>query len=194
MRKIILIGGGGHCKSCIDVIEQENKYQILGVIDNNDKINSVLSYPILGCDKDLKKFLSKSILPFISIGQIKTPSSRIEIFNLLKKQDSNFPTIISPHAYCSKYVKLGEGTIIMHGAIINSDVFIGDNCIINSKALIEHDVNIGPHCHISTGAKINGGVSIGEGSFIGSGAIIKEGISVRKNTIIGAGKIVLQNV
>ena len=29
MKKIILVGAGGHCKSCIDVIEKERKSKIL---------------------------------------------------------------------------------------------------------------------------------------------------------------------
>ena len=53
---IILIGGGGHCKACIDVIEEDNRYVIMGIIDFPEKIGqSILGYPIIDCDENLEK-------------------------------------------------------------------------------------------------------------------------------------------
>lgn len=190
MKKIILIGGGGHSKACIDVIEQENKYEIAGILDLKEKVGqTVLNYPIIACDEDIEKF-ADSYDFLITLGQIESPEKRISLYNKLKALNSDIATIISPLAYVSRHASIGEGTIIMHGAIVNADAKVGNNSIINTRALIEHDAIIEDHCHISTGAVINGGARVGEGSFLGSTAITKHSITVEKYSFIKANRTV----
>ncbi|MBU0633187.1 NeuD/PglB/VioB family sugar acetyltransferase [bacterium] len=189
MENIILIGGGGHCKSCIDVIEQEGKYKIAGIIDKNDSIGSkVLGYEVIGCDDDLIELSKKYKAACITVGQIKSSALRMRLFKLAKDAGFELPTIISPRAYVSKHAKVDEGTIIMHDVIVNADVKIGKNCIINTKALIEHDVHVGDNCHISTGAILNGGVVVKANTFYGSNTTSKEYVEVEG--FVKAGSVV----
>ena len=195
MRKIILIGSGGHAKSCIDVIESCNDFKIAGVVDKNKNRNETFSgYPILGSDKDLPQLHKKYPYALVAVGQIKSASIRENLFEKLKYIGFELPAIISSKANVSKYAKIGKGTIVMHHALINASAIIGNNCIINSKSLIEHDAVVEDHCHISTGSIINGGVKIGLKSFIGSGVITKQCISIEKRCVIGAGAIIKQNI
>lgn len=183
MKKIILIGAGGHCKSCIDVIESEKKYKIFGIVEKNKTKKSLLGYKIFG-ENYLNKKLRKNFYVIITVGHIKDYLIRVKIFRKLKKLGFRFATIVSPLAHISKYSILGEGTIVMHGAIINADAKIGKNCIINSKALVEHDVIIGDHCHISTAAVINGSVLIKSKTFIGSGSTIVNNVVIKENSFV----------
>jgi sugar O-acyltransferase (sialic acid O-acetyltransferase NeuD family) len=188
---IILIGGGGHCKSCIDVIEQEGKYSIAGIIDIPANLgNKILGYEIIGNDNDLPAIAKEFNYFLITIGQIRSVEKRIKLFEKIKGLKINIPFIISPYAYISKHSVICEGTIIMHHALINANAVIGSNCIINSKSLIEHDAIIGDHCHISTGAIVNGGAKINNGTFFGSGAVCKENIEIPENSFIKANSIV----
>jgi sugar O-acyltransferase (sialic acid O-acetyltransferase NeuD family) len=185
---ILLIGGGGHCHACIDVIEQSGKYEIVGILDVKENIGrKVLGYTILGSDDDLPKFSSSVKNVLITIGQIKNFSIRLEKFTVAKSLGFHLPVIISPRAYVSPHAHVEEGTIIMHDALAVSTARIGKNCIINNKALIEHDSIIGDFCHVSTSAVVNGGCQVGEKSFIGSNSVLKEGISVPAESIIPAG-------
>ena len=195
MKEILLIGSGGHCVSCIDVIESENIYEIRGIILSSIKNSKpVLGYKILGTDKDLIKLKKQIPNMFIAIGQIKNFEPRKKIYEYLKKIKIDIPTIKSPSSYCSIHASLGRGTILMHNAIVNANSKVGENCIINNNSLVEHDVKIGNHCHISTGAIINGGVEIGEGTFVGSGSVIKEGTKIGNRVVIGAGKTILKDI
>ena len=186
---LILIGGGGHCKSCIDVIEQENKFLIAGIVDTNRFISELLGYPLLGNDDDLAKLKLNYDYALITIGQIKTPAIRIRLLDYAKSLGFKLPAIISPRAYVSKHAKIGNGTIVMHDALINSGAIVGDNCIINTKSLIEHDAVIENNCHISTGAIINGGAIIKQGSFVGSNAVTKESVKTHEKDFIKAGSL-----
>ncbi len=193
--KIILIGGGGHCKSCIDVIEQAETFQIAGIVDLPEKLHQkILGYEIIATDNDLPQLVNEYENFLITIGQIKSPDKRIRIFQTLKESGAKLPVIISPLAYVSKHAEIGDGTIIMHHALINAGAKIGNNCIINSKALIEHDAIIGDHCHIATSAVINGGVKVGRGTFFGSNAVCKEYIEIGENAVIGCGAKIIKNV
>ena len=193
--KIILIGGGGHCKSCIDVIEQEGRFDIAGIVDMPEKVGEkVLGYPVIGTDADLSALLKSFPNVLITLGQIKTPSRRMSLFEELESLGAKFPVVQSPLAYVSPHADIAEGTIIMHQALVNAGARVGRNCIVNTKALIEHDAVIEDHCHIATATIINGGVRVGTGTFVGSNAVTREYISICDNTVIGCGAQITKSI
>lgn len=195
MKKLILIGGGGHCKSCIDVIESTQAYEILGVLEKNCVENlKILSYPILGDDSLIETYAKQDIEFLITVGQIKSPTVRIKLFENIKNAGGKLATIIASTAYVSKYAEIQEGTIIMHGAFLNAGVKVGQNCIINTKAIIEHDAQVGNNCHISTNAILNGDVFVSDNCFIGSSTVMYQGIKIAENTLIGANSTVGKSI
>ena len=192
---IILIGGGGHCRSCIDVIEQEDKYCIEGIVDIQEKLHEkVLGYEIIATDEDLPELVREYPAFLITIGQKKSPDKRVKKFQFLKQWRVGLPAILSPLAYISRHACVGEGTIVMHHAVVNTGAKVGSNCIVNTKSLIEHDAVVGDHCHISTGAIINGGVRVGEKTFFGSNATSREYIEIGKRSVIGFNARVIQSL
>jgi sugar O-acyltransferase (sialic acid O-acetyltransferase NeuD family) len=192
---LLLVGGGGHCRSCIDVIEAGSRFGVAGIVERpgTASLNGI-EYPLLGSDDDLPRLLAQYPSALVTVGQIKDWQLRVELFDRLKTIGAALPVVVSPHAYCSPRADIGSGTIVMHSALINTQVRVGENCIINSQALIEHDAVVGAHCHISTGAKLNGAVHVEEGCFIGSGAVIREGVRIGARCIVGAGAVVLHDV
>jgi sugar O-acyltransferase (sialic acid O-acetyltransferase NeuD family) len=191
---LILIGAGGHARSCVDIIEQHGKYKIVVLVGLPEQLhNKHLSYVVNATDNDLPALFKTHKYALITMGQILTPDHRIRLYQLAVELGFQLPVIISPTAYVSHKAILGSGTIVMHGAIVNAGARVGLNCIINSRAVIEHDSTVADHCHISTGAIVNGDASIGTGSFIGSGSIVKEGVTVGQRSIVGMGLSVRHN-
>lgn len=191
MEPIILVGGGGHCISCIDVINLQGKYNIVGIIDKPEKLgDAILGIEVIGSDNDIPELIKNCKNFLITIGQIKNSELRKRIFKLIKSNGGDLPVIVSPNAYISPSASLEEGTIVMHNVLVNALVSIGKNCIINSGALIEHEVQIGDFCHISTHAAINGQVKIDSNCFVGSNAVIINNVNITSQTIIGAGSCV----
>jgi sugar O-acyltransferase (sialic acid O-acetyltransferase NeuD family) len=193
MEPILLIGGGGHCLSCIDVLNALNLFEIVGILDNPDKVGTTISgIRIIGTDDDIPNLVSQYKNFLITIGQIKSAQKRIRIFNAIKKNGGNLPVVISPKAYVSPSAFIDEGTIVMHNSLINAKAAIGKNCIINTGALIEHEVIIGDFCHISTHAIVNGQVIVGRDSFIGSNSVIANNLVLPDEIIIAAGTCLLK--
>ena len=192
---IILVGGGWHCKSCIDVIEQEGRFSIAGIVDMPEKLGEkILDYEVLWTDDDLPLLAKKYSNYLITVGQIKSNKTRVKLFAILNKLKVNLPIIISPRSYVSKHSEISRGTVIMNGAIVNANAKIGVNCIVNTKALVEHDVIIGNHCHISTNAAVNGQCVIGDNCFVGSNSVIANNINIISGVLLGAGAVVVKNI
>lgn len=187
--QLILIGGGGHCVSCIDVIEHEGRFAIAGIVDQALAGGVVLGYPVLGGDDDLVQLRAKYGHAFITVGQIRTPEVRRRLYETVKAQGFILPTIVSPRAHVSRHARVGEGSIVMHDALINARAAVGNSCIINTKALIEHDATVEDDCHVSTGAIVNGRAIVRRGSFVGSNAVTREGVSTAVNDFIKAGTL-----
>ena len=193
--KLLLIGSGGHANSCVDVIEQEGKFEIAGLVGNSNQVGTrLLGYEVVGSDTDLESLFAEFEFAIVTIGHIESAKSRIQLFNKIKSIGFKVPTIKSKSAYVSDHASIGDGTIVMHDVIINSGAEIGKNCIINTRSLIEHNVKVSDHCHISTGAVVNGGVQIGSGTFIGSRSVIRDNLLIGDECLVGMGTILLHDL
>lgn len=192
-KNLILVGGGGHCKSVIDVAESAG-YNILGILDIPEEVGKqVLDYKVIGTDDDIPQYVDKADF-VITIGFIKNPTIRIKLYKMVKDAGGKLATIIASTAHVSKYSTIGEGTVIMHHAFVNAGAHIGANCIINTFCNIEHDAQIGDQCHISTGTMINGDCKVGERVFIGSQSVLANGIAIGDDIIVGAASFVRKSI
>jgi sugar O-acyltransferase (sialic acid O-acetyltransferase NeuD family) len=191
---IILVGAGGHARACIDVIQAQGRYSIAGLIDTADRVgSSILGYQVVGTDEDLASLASKYEHFLVTVGHIKTAAVRDRLFQQLTALSVSMPVIMSPTAYVSKHAHIGNGTIVMHGAVVNAGAHVGRNCIINTGAIVEHDTLIGDSCHISTAAVLNGGCSLGDSSFIGSHSTVREGVQIGAEVVVGAHSCVVKD-
>jgi sugar O-acyltransferase (sialic acid O-acetyltransferase NeuD family) len=192
-KPLILVGGGGHCKSVIDVAESAG-YSILGIFDRPEEVGKrVLNYDVIGTDEEMAKYANKAEF-VVTVGQIKSPNLRIKLHQMLADAGCRLATIIASSAHVSRYASVGEGTVVMHQAVINADAHIGMGCIINTFANIEHDVRIGNYCHISTGSMINGGAEVADSTFIGSQSVVNQCVKIEWGGVIASGSVVNKNI
>lgn len=192
---LILIGGGGHCKSVIDVVSLCGRYEIVGVLDVASQVGQqVLGHTIVGTDEDIPAFCAKGAHFLITLGQIKSSKVRESIAGKIEAAGGQLATVVSPLARVSPWASIGAGTVVMHHAIANAECVIGRHCIINNGALVEHEANVGDFCHVSTRAVLNGNVQVGRGAFIGSASVVIQGASVGDHATVGAGSVVVKSV
>lgn len=193
MRPLILVGGGGHCKSVIEACESSG-FQIKGILDLPENIGrNILSYPIIGTDDDISNYMSECDF-VVTVGFIKDPTLRLRIYDKIRLAGGCFATIIASTAYVSGYAKIGAGTVILHQAMVNAGATIGEGCIINTFANIEHDAIIEDYCHISTGVMVNGHCRVGREVFLGSQSVMVNGVSIVSGCIIAAGSTICKNI
>ena len=194
MRELVLVGGGGHARACLDVIEAAG-YLPVGILDRDEAAgNTLLGVPVIGTDAEMESLVARGVSFLVAVGQIGISEVRRCLFAQLVALGADLPAIIAPTARVSPHAAVGRGTIVMHIALIGPAAQVGENCIINSRALVEHDACIGNHCHVATGAVVNGGCLVEEGSFIGSGALLKQGIRIGRQAVVGMGAVVRRDV
>lgn len=193
MKKIYIVGSGGFAREVAWLIEDINEknptWEIMGFIDENeDNIGKELNgYKVLGN----LEYLNKHEKAYVTIA-IGTGEVRKKISDKIKKHE--FSILIHPSVMLSKFVNIGEGTIICAGSIITTNIDIGNHVIINLDCTVGHDVNLKNYTTILPSVNISGNVIVGERTMIGTGSAVIQGLSIGSDTIIGAGAIVVKNI
>ena len=196
MKKLVLLGAGGHCESVLDVILSRQEFDDIAILDRPEKVGQdIFGIPIVGTDEKLAQLYAQGYrYAFITVGSIKNTDLRRRLYDLAFYAGFEFINVIDQSAILAKDVRLGKGIFIGKKAVINSGVNISDQTIINTGAIIEHNCFVGMFSHVSVGAVICGSVTIGKDCFIGANATIIQEVQIGKNAIIGAGSVVIENV
>jgi len=196
VRKLLLLGGGGHCKSIIDSLADCNDYAGIGIVDKSGSDHSsILGIPVVGFDEDLEKLKMEGYTDaFVSLGSIGNTSGRRRLFELIVSFGFEIPNIIDNTAIVSRNSTLGKGLFIGKHAVLNAGSTLEDGVIINSSATIEHDCIIGAFAHVSPGVVLCGNVTIGADTHVGAGCIIRQQVNVGNNVMVGMGSVVINNI
>lgn len=194
MQKIVVLGAGGHAKVILDMIQNVSNIELSknlgGVILLDDRLEcdtEIMGCAVKGTIRNCSNYREHASF-IIGIGDNKTRKKIAESYHL------NYMTLVHPSAVIGCDVTLGEGTVVMAGAVINSGSRIGRHCIVNTGATVDHDCILHDFVHISPGAHLGGTVEIGQESWIGLGSCVKNNVSVGAGCIIGAGGIVVRNI
>ena len=191
-KKIYILGAGGQARQVNLILNAVYpKVPVSAFLDKNDSdsIRYIHSIPVLG-ESVLEDLKPQDILILNGLGR---PNRRKPIESLIA-QGFSFFQLIHPTVHISKYVSIGEGTIIQSGVQLQTDISLGKFSLIDLSATIGHDVMIGDYSTVSTGVNIAGGVVVGNGTWVGSGSVIIENVKIGDNSVIGAGSVVTRNV
>jgi len=196
VKKILIFGTGGHAKVILDIISNEQKYEIAGFIDNElDEGQAVLNHKVLGADKDLISLIKKNSI-FGGVIAVGNNYSREKISQEINNlcEDFNFINCIHSQAQIAMDVSIGAGNVLMAGSVVNTSTSIGNHCIVNTNSSLDHDNSMLDFSSIAPNSATGGNVKIGKLSALGIGSTILPGISVGPNSIIGAGSLVLEDI
>lgn len=192
-RKLLLIGGGGHCRSVLDSILSEGLIHEIGIVDFNDC--EWMGVETVGTDDDLPALREQGWTDaFVTVGSIGDTSLRRKLYRMIKDLGFEIPVIVDPTAVIAGGVSIGEGSFIGKRVVINPETSIEECCIINSGAVIEHDCSIDAFTHISPGCVLCGGVTVGADSHIGAGTAVIQQVDIGSNVLVGAGSVVTRDL
>ncbi|MCM3590175.1 acetyltransferase [Brevibacillus borstelensis] len=192
MKKIIVLGGGGHARVLIEMLLLL-KMDVIGFTDKNQS-QEISGVPYIGQDDVILSYQPTEIFLINGIGSVGDQLKRKQLFLYFKSRGYSFASVVHPSAVISSSAILGEGIQVMAGAVLQTGVRIGDNCIINTRASIDHDSQIGCHVHIAPGATLSGGVQVAAEAHIGAGSVVIQNIRIGTKCIVGAGAVVVKNI
>jgi UDP-perosamine 4-acetyltransferase len=191
LRKVVIIGGGGHAKVIIDIIKLDTTVKIVGCTDKMGR-GMILNIEILGDDTILPELYNEGIHhAFVAIGD---NGLRQRLADRAIEMGFSLVNAISPNAYIADSVQLGFGVAVMAGAVIHADAQLGNYSIVSTNASVDHDCRIGKSCHIAPGCTLSGKVAVGDGTFLGTGTKVIDEISIGSQSVLGAGAVVVNNI
>ena len=188
MKKLVIIGAGGHGKVIADIAK--HTYDDIVFLDDTPQGDTCLGYPVVGTVASYRDYLSNAAF-FVAIGNAEM---RRTLLHTLLDEGARLVTLVHPRASVADSVTLGQGTVVMAGAVINPDVKTGIGCIVNTCASVDHDCRLADFVHISVGAHLAGAVTVGSGTWIGAGAIVKNNVDICDDCMIGAGAVVVKTI
>jgi len=193
MKDIVIVGGGGHAKMCIDIILSQQSFNIIGIIDN--KMLSIGNFNVIGNDLLLPKLYDNGITYAINtIGGGMNLSLRRKMSDKLRSLGFFLPSIFHSKAIIEDSAEIHSGCQIMAGAIVGSYAKLKQDCIVNSGAIVSHDCQIGNNTHITPGAILAGNVTVGNDCLIGMGSTIFYDVKIGNNVIINNGINIYRNL
>lgn len=196
MEQIVVLGGGGHARVCIELIERIGGYTIAGVVDPQlQRGSSLRGYQAIGDDAVLPQLRRSGVTAAcIGIGGAPNLVPRWRMYEQAIALGFTIPTLIHPSAVIARDVAIGAGAQVMAGVILQPDAVIGEDAIVNTGARIDHDSMVGAHAHVCPGVTISGDCVIGDGAFVGAGATVIHGIRIGTRAVVAAGAVVIRDV
>jgi len=197
LKAIVGIGAGGHARVLLEIVLLRGEFEIVGLLDEDASRHNreVSGVRILGGDELLKQLFSDGLsTAFLGVGGVGDNRPRARVFERVRSIGFRFVNLIHPAAVVAKSVVMGEGVVLMAGAIVNSGARLGENVIINTGAVVDHDAIIGDHVHIAPGAVLSGGVEVCSYSHIGTGASIRQNVRIGPEALVGVGAAVIGDV
>ena len=195
--RILIYGAGGHAKSVMEIVIQNNVYSIAGIVDDDQRLagKQVLGIPVLGT-RDLLAELSKQGVHLAAngVGGIIDIGVRVRIFEQLERAGFTFPVLVHPRATVEPSAKVNEGVQVFANAYVGAEAVLHPRCMVNTNAVVSHDCEIGAYTHIAPGALLAGHVHVGERTLVGMGVTTTIGIKIGSGVRIGNGAIVLADV
>jgi sugar O-acyltransferase (sialic acid O-acetyltransferase NeuD family) len=193
---ILIVGGGGLGKMCIEIIRSMGGYTIAGIVDANFPVgHDVLGVQVIGSDQEASIWRKQGVMfGCNAVGAVTVPSPREAVYKRLKKTGFLLPNLIHPTAEVSPSAHLGDGCIIEANAVIGPAAHIGNDSIINTSAVVSHDCHLGDHVHVAPGAIVAGDVTIGNRTVIGIGVTIHMGVTIGSDVLVYNGQNVFTDI
>jgi sugar O-acyltransferase (sialic acid O-acetyltransferase NeuD family) len=191
---IVIYGAGGHAKAVIDTVEQEGRYQIIGLLDGHKPVGSfIYDYQVLGDENWLAAHSHKLGGILVAIGDNWTRSVVVRAIRAIAPE-LPFVSAVHPCAVVARGAVIGAGSVVMAGAIIGSDTTIGEHNVLYTHASIDHDSATGHYVTLAPKAGTGGQVHIGDYSVLSLAAAVIHNVTIGKHTVVGAGATVLRNL
>lgn len=190
MRKLAVLGASGQGRVVADIAEC-CEWEVSFFDDKIPSPEATLGLPYLGTFDDLLHKKSDFDGAFVAIGN---NTVRLRKCQELAREGLHLPVLVHPSAVVSRFARIGNGSVIMPGAVVNAGADVGFACIVNTSASVDHDCVLMEGVHISPGAHLAGQVSVGSCSWIGIGAVVRQQIHVGAHAMIAAGAVVVKDV
>jgi len=183
---VALIGAGGHAKVVLSTL-LEAGYSGVELYDDDRSLwgTEILGARVAGAPAELRGSGRRAV---IGVG---SNAARAQI---ARELGLDWLTVVHPRAWVHASVRLGPGTVVFAGAVVQPDAVLGCHVIVNTSASIDHDCRVADYAHLAPGVRLCGGVSVAEGALLGVASAAIPGTRVGAWAVVGAGAVCVGDV
>lgn len=193
--RLVIWGSSGHAQVVVDIVRSVGMYGIHGFVDDTGTPGNALNeaaVQLLGGRECLSGLVAEGITDMVvAVGDCR---SRLELATFAEDLGYSFPPQLHPASVVARSAHVGDGTVVVAGAVVNPGAWLGKHVIVNTSSSIDHGCVVQDGAHISPGAHLAGWVTVGETTWIGIGAVVKDRVRIGSGAVIGAGSVVLDDI
>jgi sugar O-acyltransferase (sialic acid O-acetyltransferase NeuD family) len=192
---VVLYGArqDGHAKVCLRALQRLGWDCAGCVVDASDDMDVTLDgLPVLG-DRGVLAGLRDRGVDGVVLG-FGDGAGRRALLEPVRAAGLQLPALIDPEARQSGLNVVGEGAVVLAGALLGDDVFIGEAALVNAGAILTHDVHVGDGASVGPGAVLSGRTRIGRDAQLGSGVVLLPDVVVGDGAVVGAGAVVTREI
>jgi UDP-perosamine 4-acetyltransferase len=192
-RKVLLIGAGGHARVCLEALHDDPRNTVVGAVSRDGTAVERLGIPVLGTDDDLLDVTEREGVDAACV-VIGDNATRARLTARWLATGRPLISALSRFAMVSTTATVGDGCMLLPGAIVNAATTLGTGVIVNTNSSVDHDGTIGDFVHVAPGVAIGGGVTIGSGTLVGIGARVLPQVTIGRDVVVGGGAVVADDL
>lgn len=123
----------------------------------------------------------------------KDLSARWAVYEKIRRDGYELPTLVHPRAYVRDLTKIGAGTMVMANAVVDVEARIDELVVLWPGVVVNHHSVVGANSFVSPNATICGCTKIGSNCFIGAGAVVVDHVDVPDRAFVRAGGVFTSN-
>lgn len=187
MKRLLIIGAGGHGRCCLDIAREHNTYHEISFLDDNAVGQCINDALVIGRIESLPEYIEEYQDVFVAIGN---NTLRKTLISKAEELGYHLVSLISLRAVVSDFAKIGKGSVIFPGTVVEANANLGEGCIVTANATVNHDAIIHEYSLINSSTVIRPNTDIGELCSIGSRCVITFGKTVEAGSIVSDGQVI----
>ena len=192
MKRLLIVGAGGHGRSVAEAVLAAGKYELAGFVDDAaPALQQVWHLPVFGDTADLARYREHADAAIVAMGNNRL---REALQHALYAAGFALATVVHPQAMVSPRAVIGEGGAIMAGAIVGTGAQLGAGVIVNCGAVVDHDGRVDDFCHLGVNAAMAGGSVLGRSAWMQAGSALGYGALVESGRVLGPGEVVNRTI
>lgn len=192
---ILLFGSSGHARVLADIVSLGGTFHLAGVLDDFlPPGTAVLGSQVVGNSDTIAEALRLTGCDHVTMA-VGHNYHRLRLARKLEAlADFRWQSLVHPAATVAASAVVGDGTVIMAGAVVGPGCQLGSHCIVNTGATVDHDCQLLSGASVGPGAHLGGHVTLGEGAIVALGANVINAIAIGEHSLVGAGATVVRDI
>lgn len=195
MTKLVLAGNAVTAEILLSYLRGDSRYEVAGLTVDDayaDK-GTVAGWTTTPLSRLRDAFPPGEVRVLMAMGYDDLNRVRESMFRRLKEMGYGIESYVHPQAMVHTGEALGEGCIVLPGAVVEPLAVVGANTAVWCNVTLAHHSRVGDNCWVAAGTVVAGQASVGRNCFVGVNATVVNKVNVADHNVVGAGALITRD-